>query len=330
MRAMWIPLALLGYLGLAHAAEPPTFSFDIRVNFADQREAHLAATVPDRTTQLMQVDEKLGLELRIDTMAAGGRWITVALLDRANANRRMVLMDWPLRGQEMWQPQWVSFSLCGEQFITQRGAAPGQCAALLPMAKPDRLVGQCGTGGNVCIGPYEAMPATIGSHERIAPVSEPGVPLRVVGRVLDKDGRPRAGVIVYAYQTDRRGLYPPVSPPRASGSNYHGRLRGWVRSDAQGRYTFDTIRPGSYGGNPEHIHMHVIEPGCATYIIDDLIFDDDPNYLRFPPGQLQSATHGKGGTGVTKLRRRGEGWEVTRDIHLGEDLPDYPACPPPR
>jgi protocatechuate 3,4-dioxygenase beta subunit len=160
-------------------------------------------------------------------------------------------------------------------------------------------------------------------------VSEPGVPLRVTGSVLDADGRPRAGVIVYGYQTDRHGIYPQVVPPRTNSSNYHGRLRGWVRSDARGRYTFDTIRPGSYGGNPEHIHMHVIEPGCATYIIDDLIFRDDPNYLQLQPAQRQSETHGKGGSGVTTLRRRGEGWEVTRDIHLGEDIPGYGSCAAP-
>lgn len=328
MRTPFVPLALFGFFGVVRAAEPPGFSFDIRVNIADQREVHLAATVPDRTTHLLQVDDTLGLELRIETMAGSGRWITAVLLDRnGNGNRRLVLSDWPLRDQELWQPQWVSFSVCGGRFIAVRGAAPGRCADLPPMATPGRLLGGCGTTGNICLGPYEDMPATITSRERLAPASEPGVPLRVTGRVLGADGRPRAGVIVYGYQTDRRGIYPPVAPPRSSSSNYHGRLRGWVRSDAQGRYTFDTIRPGSYGGNPEHIHMHVVEPGCATYSIDDLIFAGDPNFLRLSPQQRQSETHGKGGSGVTTPRRRGQGWEVTRDIHLGEDIPDYRPCP---
>lgn len=319
-------MIVLWYVGTVSAAEPSSLGFDVRVNIADQREVRLSLTVPDQTTHLLQVDGDTGMELRIEAPSWGGRWVTAALTDRSNSNRRIVLMDWPLRGPELAHAQWVSFSICGERYIMLRDTAPGRCSDLLPMAKPDRWLGACGTGGNLCIGPYEALPTVITSHERIAPMSEPGVALRVTGRVLDGSGRPRAGIIVYGYQTDRLGVYPPVVPPRASGSNYHGRLRGWVRSDAQGRYTFDTIRPGSYGGNPEHIHMHVIEPGCATYIVDDLIFDDDPNFLRLTPAQRQSEIQGKGGPGVTKLRRRGEGWEVTRDIHLGQDIQDYKPC----
>jgi protocatechuate 3,4-dioxygenase beta subunit len=130
-------------------------------------------------------------------------------------------------------------------------------------------------------------------------------------------------VIVYGYQTDRNGIYPPVFPPRSSASNFHGRLRGWVRTDARGRYTFDTIRPGSYGGNPEHVHLHVIEPGCATYIIDDQWFADDPNYLALAPAQRPP---GHGGSGIGTLERRGKGWYVERDIHLGEGIQGYEPC----
>jgi protocatechuate 3,4-dioxygenase beta subunit len=222
--------------------------------------------------------------------------------------------------------EWLSFSVCGDRIITLRDAPPGRCADLPPMARPDRLLGQCGTAGNMCMGPYEGLPASITSRERIAPASEPGEPLTVTGRVLDADGRPRAGVIVYGYQTDSHGVYPRAFPPRSNASNFQGRLRGWARSDARGRYTFDTIRPGSYGGNPEHIHMHVIEPGCATYAIDDLIFAGDANFLRLTPQQQQGVTPGVGGPGTGTLRRKGAGWEVTRDIHLGEKVPQYEPC----
>lgn len=326
MRTVSILMAALVSTSAVFAAEPVSFTFDIRVNVEDQREVRLAATLPDRTAHQFQVDKRLGLELRIETAGFGGRWMTAALTDRENDGRRLVLMDWPAREHEMQQPQWLSFSVCGQRFIMLRGMAPGACADLQPLAAADPLLGNCGTGGNLCLGPYEGMPESISSRERLAPAAEPGVPLRVAGQVLGPDGRPRAGVIVYAYQTDRHGIYPPVMPPRSSASNFHGRLRGWVRSDARGRYTFDTIRPGSYGGNPEHIHMHVIEPGCGTYIIDDLIFDDDPNYLGMSAELREIELQGRGGSGVTKLQRRGEGWEVTRDIHLGRSIAGYRPC----
>ena len=116
-------------------------------------------------------------------------------------------------------------------------------------------------------------------------------------------------------------------PPRSFASQFHGRLRGWARTDAQGRYSFDTIRPGSYGGNPEHIHMHVIEPGCATYQLSDLVFDDDPHLLALKPEQRKEYESARGGNGITRLRHKGDGWEVTRDIRHGQNIPDYAACP---
>ncbi len=322
-----LALIALTVFQTVRAADQPNPSFDIRINLADQRELHLAATVPGGTSHRLQVDGNLSLELKTTPMAAGGQWVETSLVDTANAaNRKLALADWPVRTEEMARVQWIAFSVCGERFIAVRDAGPGRCADLPPMSKPDRLHGRCGIGGSVCAGPYEAMPGKISSHARIAPLSELGDPLTLTGRVLDASGRPRAGIIVYAYQTDRRGIYPAVFPPRSNASNFHGRLRGWARSDAQGRYTFDTIRPGSYGGNPEHIHLHVVEPGCASYIIDDLMFADDPNLLRFTPEQRAEMTPRHGGSGVGTLKRKGSGWEVTRDVHLGEKIQDYEDC----
>ena len=58
-----------------------------------------------------------------------------------------------------------------------------------------------------------------------------------------------------------------------------------IDTDAKGRYTFETIRPASYPDAtiPQHIHMHVIERGCATYYIDELVFTDDPFFQRQSP-----------------------------------------------
>ena len=315
-------------LGHAWAAEAPGQSFDIRVNLEDKRELRLAATVQDLTSHTLQIEGSLGVQLRITEMGSGGRWIAVSLANlQGQTPRPLVIADWPWRTGEPWHVQWISFSVCGERIIAVRDGAPGRCADLLPMAKTDRPLGNCGPGGLMCLGPYEEMPANLGSRSRIAPADEPGVPLGVSGTVTGADGRPRAGVIVYGYQTNAHGEYPRVFPPRSFASQFQGRLRGWARTDAQGRYSFETIRPGSYGGNPEHIHMHVIEPGCATYPISDLVFDDDPNLLALTPEQRKGYEAAQGGNGITRLRRKGEGWEVTRDIRLGQNIPEYTPCP---
>jgi protocatechuate 3,4-dioxygenase, beta subunit len=76
----------------------------------------------------------------------------------------------------------------------------------------------------------------------VAPKDEPGERLVVTGRVFGQDGRtPLAGVSLYVYQTDKNGYY---SQPTNDSRN--PRLRGYLRTDAEGRYEFSTVKPGPY------------------------------------------------------------------------------------
>jgi protocatechuate 3,4-dioxygenase beta subunit len=180
-----------------------------------------------------------------------------------------------------------------------------------------------------CEAVFDGMPAKPASTARIAPAIEPGVPMRVTGVVTALDGKPRAGVVIYAYQTDTKGIYPRPAKSLGRWPDRHGRLRGWAVTDDTGRYTFQTIRPGSYPSRqaPEHIHMHVIEPGCGTYYIDDIVFTDD---ALLPASARSRKDQARGGTGVTTPTRDAGTWRVTRDIRLGLNIPDYPAACRPR
>ena len=108
---------------------------------------------------------------------------------------------------------------------------------------------------------------------RIAPPGEPGDPLVVSGQVFDPAGTaPVAGVLVYAYHTDIKGLYTP------SGAQRPPRLQGWARTDAQGRYEFTTIRPAPYPGNgpPAHVHLYLSGAGYPAQEAEELQFEGDP------------------------------------------------------
>jgi hypothetical protein len=321
MRVILFILCLFAHLGIARGEGSPGARFDLHVNLADQREVHRELTLPEGGSQRLKIDDDLFLELK-PWKGFGGRWFEAVVIRSAGGvDRGQSVMQRPVNdGPDVLA---LAFSICGDRIIAVANAKPGRCADLPSMAVPDRVFGACGA---YCTGPYEGMPAVITAHERIAPASEPGDPLTVTGRVLGADGRPRSGILVYGYQTDRNGVYPEVQPPRSYVSNYQGRLRGWARTDDRGRYRFDTIRPASYGGNPQHIHMQVVEPGCSTYRIDDLMFAGDPLLERLTPEQRLGETPGVGGPGVGTLRRKGRGWEVTRDIHLGLKVPAYETC----
>ena len=84
--------------------------------------------------------------------------------------------------------------------------------------------------------------------------------LEVTGRVLDRNGRPRAGSRVEIWQCDAYGQYHHVGEPDGSvDPNFQG--FGAVTTDADGRYAFRTIKPVPYPGRTPHIHFTVAEGG---------------------------------------------------------------------
>ncbi len=146
-----------------------------------------------------------------------------------------------------------------------------------------------------CAAAYEGMPQRLQSAARIAAPAETGERLSLTGRTLGPDGLPRAGIILYASQEDDRGTY-----------------RAWVRTDASGLFTFDTIVSADM---PEgtRIQIVVIEPGCAVYRTEDIRF---------------SGAGGPGSRGTIVPQRDLSTGRLyaTRDIHLGRGVRDYPAC----
>jgi len=198
------------------------------------------------------------------------------------------------------------------------GDAPGRTAA-----GREPVVGLPCEG---CEAVFVGLPEQLAWHSRIATPEEPGEALRLEGVVRDGRGRPVEGVIVYAYHTDASGIYPREDRLRGTEADRHGRLRGWVRTDAEGSYRFDTIRPACYPGTnppPQHVHMHLIEPGRCTYYLGDVYFDDDPMLSEAIRRRCEGD---RGGSGLVMPIRDGDGvWIAQRDVELGKAVPGYPA-----
>jgi protocatechuate 3,4-dioxygenase beta subunit len=115
-------------------------------------------------------------------------------------------------------------------------------------------------------------PADAPSAGRLSPAAEKGIALKVSGVVVDAAGAPVPSASIYAYQTDAEGYYG-VKP---ASDNRNPRLKDFLRSDAKGAWSFDTIKPGSYPGStiPAHIHFEVSAPGFAARIFE-IVFEGD-------------------------------------------------------
>ncbi len=150
-------------------------------------------------------------------------------------------------------------------------------------------------------------PRALLSQARIAPQSEPGDPLIVHGRLLQADGvTPAAGAIVFAYHTDKHGLY------RAAGKT-GWRLKGWAVTDHAGNFEFATIRPAPYpsGSVPAHIHFTVSGGNVPRQWTEEMRFADDP--LLTATQRKESEARGEFGE-IRPVRREGKTQHV--DLYI--------------
>ena len=183
------------------------------------------------------------------------------------------------------------------------GPAPGRTGA------PQTGLPECEWCG------ADEAPAVLSWRTTIPRKGEPGKWLTISGRVFKSDGKtPAAGVVLYVYQTNARGIYPKRGNETGNGKR-HGYLRGWMKTGPDGRYQFTTIRPGPYPGRgePAHIHLNVKPPGQEEYWLDSFHFSDDPLLTDDRRARLEN----RGGSGILTLSRDSKGrLHGSRDIVL--------------
>ncbi len=154
--------------------------------------------------------------------------------------------------------------------------------------------------------------------------NEVGPKLHIEGIVFHKDGKtPAKDVIIYFYHTNQAGRYSTTGNETGWGRR-HGNLRGWVKTNSEGKYAFFTLRPASYPGvnpPPAHIHTIIKEPGKNAYWVDDFLFDDDTALTK----KVRSRQRNYGGDGILIPELKNGIWSAKRNIILGLNVPGYPT-----
>ena len=90
--------------------------------------------------------------------------------------------------------------------------------------------------------------------------------IHVRGRVLDMNGDAIKNAFIEIWQANAKGRYRHYKDPNKAAIDPNFQGWGMVKTDAEGRYSFTTIKPGAYGVDekwtrPPHIHYKVSRRG---------------------------------------------------------------------
>ncbi|UCE02628.1 MAG: hypothetical protein JSW67_15565 [Candidatus Latescibacterota bacterium] len=149
---------------------------------------------------------------------------------------------------------------------------------------------KCSDGSNAIL--FSTRDIDLPWRTVIASEKERGERLIVSGTVFAANGEiPLEGVKLYVYHTDVYGRY-----NNHSGSSSDPRLFAYLRTNREGRYEFETIKPGPYptGGTPAHIHYVLSMPEAEEQRFE-IFFEGD----RF----LSDATRARAERGEAMIMR---------------------------
>jgi protocatechuate 3,4-dioxygenase beta subunit len=151
---------------------------------------------------------------------------------------------------------------------TTTATGPVACKASRGQPSSDLEAVPAKTPWRVRLGPGESLAPTPANLK----ASRRGRPLVISGRVLAADcATPVAGATVHVWQTNGYGDY----GPSQGGELRCCYLQGTMTTDADGRYQFQTVKPGHYGG-AAHIHFQVRDQH-GHEVTTELLFAGDPS-----------------------------------------------------
>lgn len=161
---------------------------------------------------------------------------------------------------------------------------------------------------------YDYNAETLSNTDTIPDFSSQESKLKITGTVYQSDGvTPAKDVILYIWHQDANGYYDMKTDNHKRYVNH----RGWIKTDADGQYTFYTFFPGSYPHSKEkrHIHVEVKEAGKADYALNGFLFEDDPFLSKICRKRLAK----KGINNILSTPKKGDLHVANHDIILKAD-----------
>jgi protocatechuate 3,4-dioxygenase, beta subunit len=108
-----------------------------------------------------------------------------------------------------------------------------------------------------------------------------GQVLHLEGRVIGIDGRPLSSTLVEIWQCDAQGVYDHPRQPGRDRRDTAFQGYGRLMADADGKYSFRTLKPVAYPGRTPHIHLKAATGDGRLLTSQFYIAGDPPNERDF-------------------------------------------------
>ncbi len=146
-----------------------------------------------------------------------------------------------------------------------------------------------------------------------------GERIRVLGQVFDGEGALVPDAMIEIWQADAGGRYAHPADERGTNSGFVGFGRMGTGTEADCRFAFETIKPGSVDGRQApHINVIVFARGVLSHLYTRIYFADEAAANGADP-VLSSVPEGRRATLLAQPEEGGEGRTYRFDIHLQGD-----------
>ncbi len=165
---------------------------------------------------------------------------------------------------------------------------------------------------------YDYSEKQLNSVDTIPDFASRSNKLKITGTIYENDGvTPAKNVLLFINQADEDGNF----ELKRHNKKRYVKHRGWVRTDADGRYTFYTFVPGKYifGNELTQIHPIIKEPSKPEYKIESFVFDNDPLLTKSCRTKIEETNPNR----ILKLDKKEGLFVAKRDIVLGKELEIY-------
>lgn len=160
---------------------------------------------------------------------------------------------------------------------------------------------------------YDYTEVNLNNTDTIADFETKAEKLKITGTIYHSDGiTPAKDVILYVCQSDEKGNYQLKRDTKKKRYIHH---RAWIKTDADGKYTFYTFMPGKLLRTKDlkQILRTIKEPGKPEQELTPFFFNDDPLI-----SSLTLACRAEAAKSMLRLEEKDGMLVGTRDIRLSK------------